>query len=295
MYSVILLAAMSTPADVPAWGPLFHRHSCSGCTGYSCGGCSGCSGACSGCSGYSCSGCTGYSCSGCSGGRVVAAYPYPGWGCGCCGGHFFGLRGGCWSTGGFRVYNACHGAGACWGYAYAGVSYGFAGCYGSCYGSYTNYFSYWAQPANVHYGFGMPIYPVPQFIPAGGHPADLPGGPAKPAAPPAKPAAPAKPGDAPKGVGAGAAAAVIVSLPADAILHANGVQMKQTGSERSFVTPDLAPGERFVYIFTAEINQGGQPIREMHQVEVEAGRETRVRFARLLAATSKESTDVASK
>jgi hypothetical protein len=37
----------------------------------------------------------------------------------------------------------------------------FAGCYGSCYGSYTNYFSYYSSPPMVHYGYGMPMKAIP--------------------------------------------------------------------------------------------------------------------------------------
>src|SRR6516225_5588043 len=78
----------------------------------------------------------------------------------------WGLRGGC--CGGFGL--SVHGGGSCDGRQYARYPeygpvnyYGFAGCYGSCYGSYTNYFSYWSMQPMVHYGYGMPrpAGPVP--------------------------------------------------------------------------------------------------------------------------------------
>jgi uncharacterized protein (TIGR03000 family) len=73
MYSIVLMAALSTSGDVPAFG----RHGCNGCWG-GCYGCNGCWGGragwrrgCHGCWG-GCYGCWG-SCYGCSGG-------YSGWG-----------------------------------------------------------------------------------------------------------------------------------------------------------------------------------------------------------------------
>ncbi len=277
MYSVILMAAMTGPAEAPAWGHLFNRCDCSG---YSCGGCTGCTG-------YTCNGCGGGCCGGYGyTGSRWGGYPvYAGSTCsGCCGG-FLGWRNGCWGTGGYRVYGACHGAGACFGYAYAGVGYGFAGCYGSCYGSYTNYFSYWAQPANVHYGYGMPIPTGPAAAPAGPLPMDK--GPA-----PVKPINPV-PGKTDAKLDAPAPAKVLVSLPADAVLFANGVRTTQTSAERQFLTPDLTPGQRFHYVLTAEIKRNDRPVTETLQVEVVAGHETRVTFSQLIAAGRTDETRIA--
>jgi uncharacterized protein (TIGR03000 family) len=91
MYSMVLMAALSTGTDMPDWG---HRWGCHGCWGgcYGCcGGCYGCWGGCYGCWG----GCYGYSsCYGCYG---------------CCGGCYgcYGCCGGCYG---------CYG-----GYGYGGV------------------------------------------------------------------------------------------------------------------------------------------------------------------------------
>jgi uncharacterized protein (TIGR03000 family) len=268
MYSVILLAAMTAPADAPAWGHLFRRDDCCECGGYSYNGCRGYN-SCNGCcGGYACNGCGGYSCHGCCGGYAIPA----GYSCG-----------GCSGCGGFRVFNACHGAGACWGYAYAGAGYGFAGCYGSCYGSITNYFSYWSHPANVQYGYGMPMHVAPPVAP-GAPPA------AQPA--PVKPAVPAKPEGK---IEASAPATVVVSLPSDAVLFANGIRTTQTSAERHFVTPALAPGQMYHYVLTAEVNRDNKPVTETYQVEVKAGAETRVTFAQLISASPPDASRIASK
>src|SRR5947209_5368237 len=82
MYSVVLMAALSTGGEAPAFG----RHGCHGCWGC-CGGCWGCHGCCGGCWGC-CGGCCGgcWGCGGCCGGC---------WGCqGCCGGCWGGNGGG---------------------------------------------------------------------------------------------------------------------------------------------------------------------------------------------------------
>ena len=241
MYSVILMAAMTAPADATSFG--WRNKGCTGCTGTACSGCTGCTG-------YSCGGCSGSSCSGC-GGRT---------------GGFLGLRsGGC---SGCTGNASCHGAGACYGYSFAGLTYGFAGCYGSCYGSYTNYFSYWSQPVNVHYGYGMPMHWAPKM----GEPA-----PVVPVKPPViVPEPPVKP-KTPLGLES-APASVIVSLPADARLLANGIRTTQTSAERHFTTPALEAGRVYHYNFTVEVVRDGRPITETRQVEVQAGLETRVSF-----------------
>jgi uncharacterized protein (TIGR03000 family) len=73
MYSMVLMAALTTGTDVPDWG----RHGCHGCWGgcYGCwGGCYGCWGGCYGCWG-GCYGCWG----GCYGGGW-GGYGWGGWG-----------------------------------------------------------------------------------------------------------------------------------------------------------------------------------------------------------------------
>jgi uncharacterized protein (TIGR03000 family) len=94
MYGVILMAAMTTGGEVPAWHHRRGGHGCYGCTG--CYGCSGCWGG---------NGCWG-GCHGCYG-----AYPYAGIG-------YYGY--GCWGYG-------CNGCAGCYG-CYGGWT-GYGGCY----------------------------------------------------------------------------------------------------------------------------------------------------------------------
>src|SRR5436190_3586983 len=149
MYSIVLMVAMTTPADAPTWGK--RLHGCHGCVG-SCAGCNGCVGAHAGplAAPVGCHGLAHAAPIVAAPAPAAAPFGYSCGGCGGCGGKFFGhKKGGCWSDNGYKTSYACHGAGACFGYAYAGVNFGFAGCYGSCYGSMTNYFSYWAYPATI--------------------------------------------------------------------------------------------------------------------------------------------------
>lgn len=236
MYSVILMAAMTAPADTASFG---WRGGCS-CSGSSC----------SGCKGYACGG---SSCSGCGGGRAF--------------GGIFGVRNSCTGCGGSSV----HGGGASTGYAFSGMSFGFAGCYGSCYGSYTNFFSYWSQPMQSSYGYGMPMRVGP---PTKMEPPVAP--PVKPATPPVKPVTPpVKPTDK---AAEDTTATVIISLPADATLYANGVRTRQTSNERHFVTPPLEIGMIYNYTLTIEVVRDGRMVTETRQVEVQAGAEIRVAF-----------------
>jgi uncharacterized protein (TIGR03000 family) len=261
MYSVLLIAAMAAPADSAAFG----KHH---------GGCA--------CSGYSCAG---YAC----GGVAPAGYP---WGAAMLpsGGCFLGKHGACYGC--YGNAGTCHGAGSCYGYAFGGVrTFGFAGCYGSCYGSYTNYFSYWSAPADVHYGYGMPMHiGPPPVMPPPPPPAAI------PPAPPAKAPPPAvKPGEKktsePKigtdtNIGQfSAPAKVIVTLPAEAILYANGVRMQQTSAERHFVTPALESGMAYHYVFTIETIRDGRTVSEDREVAVQAGAEIRVNFNAQIDAT----------
>ena len=236
MYSLVLMMAMAAPAESPSFG---WKSGCGGCAGYS-----------TGCAGNG---------AGCGGGQG-----------------FLGLRsGGC--CGGTPNWS-CHGCGGCAGYGFSGYGpiayYGFAGCYGSCYGSYTNYFSYWSTPPNTHYGYGMPMR-VPDVAPKM-PPADAPK---------------LLPGKDDKKNGgktmAPAAATVVVSLPASATLYANGHKTAQASAERRFVTPALEAGKVFHYVFTAETLRDGKPVAETRQVEVVAGGTTRVEFGDLAAAQPK--------
>ena len=114
MYSMILMAALTTGADTPDIG----RRG---------GGCGGCYGGCYG------GGCYGGGCYG-GGGRMRGGRR--GGGChGCYGGYAYGCYGGCYGGwggcyGGGMVYGGCYGG---WGGCYGG-GMGYGGCYGGCYG-----------------------------------------------------------------------------------------------------------------------------------------------------------------
>src|SRR5262245_56151337 len=243
MYSLVMLMAMNGPIEAPANDG---SAGCTGCVGNAaCVGCTGCAG-CSGCTGarhgflgwrlgmhHACRGCTG-----CSGGAC--------YGGGCRGG-YGGACHGC--HGGYGISHACGGCTGCYGV------YGFAGCYGSCYGSYTNYFSYWTQPPTA-YGYGMPMYAEP--------PAKI--------APPPTPVPPTAPGKGPPEISTQSiGASVTVRLPADATLYANGVRTTQTSAQRSFMTPRLEAGQRYHYVFTAEMERDGKMVTETKKVEVWSG------------------------
>lgn len=245
MYSMVLMMALNGPAEAPSWG----KNGCGGCTGAAAS--SGCTGA--GCGGSSCGGGGGRSWGGKWGGR---------WGGGCCGG---------------GPNFACHGAGSCVGQGYGPLTYyGFAGCYGSCYGSYTNYFSYWSMPPQVHYGYGMPMRVTASTSPI------LP--PVRQPEPPRKLDVPSKKAEIP------APATIIVTVPAEATLFANGVRMAQTSAERSFVTPKLIPGEVYHYELTVEARRDGELVKETRLVEVAADRTIRVDFTNLATAKSNSET-----
>jgi uncharacterized protein (TIGR03000 family) len=103
MYSVVLLAALTTGGETPAW---HHR-----------GGCYGCYGACYGSCYAGCYGGTYWSGHGCWG------LPYGCYGsCACYGSYYPGDCYGC---------NGCYGCSGCYGcYGYGCYNYGCAGCYG---------------------------------------------------------------------------------------------------------------------------------------------------------------------
>ena len=96
MYSVVLMMALTSGGDVPAWG-----HGCSGCYG--------CCGCCGGCYG------------GCHGGRMHGCHGCHGCGGGCHGGHH---RHGC-----FGCSGGCYGCMGC-----SGGCFGCMGCSGGCFG-----------------------------------------------------------------------------------------------------------------------------------------------------------------
>jgi len=78
-------------------------------------------------------------------------------------------------------------------------------------------------------------------------------------------------------------ATVRVTLPEGAVFYVNGVATKQTGTERAFVTPPLAPGGRYAYDTRAEILVNGKLEVEERQIVVTAGGTVSESFPRLAA------------
>ncbi len=66
-------------------------------------------------------------------------------------------------------------------------------------------------------------------------------------------------------------AQVEVRLPADAELWFEGQKTAQTGSDRTFRSPDLEPGQDYVYNVHARWLADGKPVDETRKVTVHAG------------------------
>jgi uncharacterized protein (TIGR03000 family) len=68
-------------------------------------------------------------------------------------------------------------------------------------------------------------------------------------------------------------ATLVVRLPADARLVIDGQQTKQTGSERHFYSPPLAPGKSYHYTLEWSYRKDGKPVMRTKVVHVRAGDE----------------------
>lgn len=77
---------------------------------------------------------------------------------------------------------------------------------------------------------------------------------------------------------------VIVKLPADAKLYAEGRPLSQTAGERKFVTPPLPADREAVYTFRVEYTRDGRTVSESQKIQVKAGGTATVEFADLTAA-----------
>src|SRR5207237_2918889 len=73
-------------------------------------------------------------------------------------------------------------------------------------------------------------------------------------------------------------ATVIVRLPADAKLFAEGRLLTLTASERTFVTPPLQNGPEYSYTFRAEYARDGETIARSKTVAVKPGQTVTVEF-----------------
>jgi uncharacterized protein (TIGR03000 family) len=189
---------------------------------------------------------------------------------GCAGGY-----GGCY--GGFGGCAGCMGS-SCQG-GYGGGFCGFAksschGCqgYASAYGTCHGYAPY----AGCCGGFGIGAYGPPVYTMSG---YGSPGG----SVPYVSPTTPATAVDVPVAISSLPTdkAQVVVRVPADAKLFADGAATSLTGTERVFLTPALTAGKDFTYTLKAEYAVNGEVKSATKQVVVRAGHRTVVDFVTL--------------
>jgi len=248
MYSLVLLTAMSTAPSGPEFNGYFRDLFNRG----SCAGCTGCNG-CNGAMKMSCTGCTG--CTGCNG---------------CCGGSglFTGDR--IRSLFGSNCNGCC--GGCCGGVVYS------SGCCGGSMASFGTPIVSIPMPGYETYP-SLPGFNVPP-------PSAIPYAPPE-VAPPSierQTVAP-RPVATVTGASGGARATVIVRLPADAILLADGTALKMTGTERKFQTPDLPAGMEYTYRFAAEYERNGETLSVSKKVVVRAGATVVVEFTDLTSSS----------
>ena len=74
-------------------------------------------------------------------------------------------------------------------------------------------------------------------------------------------------------------ALIVVHLPAGATLTIDGAATRQTGAERTFISPSLTPGKVFTYELAATWPEGGQTKTATRKVLVSAGQKSVVDFA----------------
>ncbi len=273
MYSMILMAAMTGAPDAPEFGGLFRNLFNGGC----CGGCYG--------SGYDRSfGCYGSSCCGGGFGSRIRAF-FDRFSCyGSCTGRSFACYGSGYScTGGSAMppgYDTFPAPAPTLPYAppAPAVPSSYLPSGGSpcgCGDAYTL-----GAPAPVSDPFALAPFPPSPLSAAGTPPAPMP-----PSAVPEDDRTARRVAFAPPGAaGDKARGTVVVKLPADARLYAEGRQLNQTSAERTFVTPPLPAGRDYTYTFRAEYERGGETISQAKRVTVRPGHTAAVEFADLTAA-----------
>jgi uncharacterized protein (TIGR03000 family) len=76
---------------------------------------------------------------------------------------------------------------------------------------------------------------------------------------------------------------VLLNVPTGAKVFVETHMLKGDAAERSFRTPNLEPGQEYVYTVKAYITIGGSEHEETKQVTVKAGETSRATFTQLLA------------
>ncbi len=302
MYSVVLMAAMTSTAEAPSFGDIWAKHcfwecclparygwvpcgpgysaiypaSYTSCNGWGGGwghgwgwghGCSSC---------YGCGGCYG-GCGGCWGGC---------YGCGCGGCYGYGWNHAC----GGGYYN-CYGGGPAFTNPMAGVGYSGFGAYGN-FGNY-NSMPYVAAPVYDTPAFGGRPLDVPNQTPGTPIPAPTePGRPIKDIKPmriePLKTFTPSVTPNTPTSSTTRTKASVVVRVPEKAKVFIDGNLMQSTSTERKFTSPTIAAGESFYYTIRVVIEKDGKEVADTRRVTVKAGETSRLSFDNLFDRTRPE-------
>jgi uncharacterized protein (TIGR03000 family) len=236
MYSMVLMAALTTGVDMPD-----ARRGGRG------GGCCGCHGG-----GMAYGGCYGGGYGGCYGGGMGYGGCYGGGGGGCYGGGGYrvGYGGGGWGGGGY-VLDGGYG-GYNWGSPLTGYTYtpttipynaGMPWYSGNTVLGYNNGRPvYWGNTTNLNPGTMQSFYYTPGMNQGG----------------------------------QGNEATIVVNLPDDATLTVDGEATQSTSGTRVFVSPSLQAGKTYQYTLRAEVNRDGRRQTTSRTVDVQAGRTTNV-------------------
>ena len=183
--------------------------------------------------------------------------------------------------------STCHG---CYGGSYYNGCYGSCRGYSSCYGCYGGGGGYMTPYSCGGYGiYGGASYTWPTTYPYGGNPGYGYGYPQM--APPVikieekkvipmKTYVPTAPNQA----------QVVIRLPADAKLFANGQLTSLTSAERAFSTPTIEKDRDFQYTMKVEYIRDGKNFTDSQIVKVRAGEVSIVEFVDLSKATTVTST-----
>jgi uncharacterized protein (TIGR03000 family) len=278
MYSLVMMAALSTAPEATEFNGFFRdlfsfRGSCSGCNG-----CTGSQSQSASCSGSSC----------CGGGWVpgsrIRAFFNRGGCCGGCYGSCTGSRYSCCGGGAAAAYS-CSG-GMIDGYPMMtappvgdpGPPFAVPG---------PTYYGPVASVGCMGYAPGQPFPPTPTGVPlpaTGPTTIPSPGVPMGPT-PPASVPETAYRNQLPPPAGASPnRATVVVRLPADARLYAENRPLNQANGERTFVTPELPPGREYTYTFRVEYDRAGRTITESKRLAVRPGGTATLAFEDILAA-----------
>ena len=195
-----------------------------------------------------------------------------GWGCGCggCGG-----CGGCWSScfgyGWFYRAGGAYGFGG-WSPNYAGYGGGFNG--GGMLSAGSGYAGFGAYGNFGMYGT-VPQFAAPTYVPPPGviQPTDnglfgtklIETKPVKEYLPPL--------------AYSQNTATITLSVPEEAKVFINNIQMKSKSKERKFTTPELKPDTDYYYTIRVVINHKGNDLENIRRVKVRAGRTSTESFA----------------